>query len=615
MRPLRTARRPALPKPNVVCNGSGWRAPFGPPAPAGRPCRRTALALRTATLAVALGRLADGPGLAAGPAACRRAGRMASRHAAEAGADRRLAARLADAPPRPVATPVRRTERIGIAVDVDAVDAVAVRTLVFIRRGPWPPRPFGPRASAAALLLDAERGQQRAHVVFFQLFPAATLQAARQGHRAVTGTDQARHGQADRLEHAAHFAVAAFADHHAVPLVDAFAAAVGDLGERRQAIVELDAGQQLLAHAFFQLAQRTHGVFAVDVVARVHQPVGQVARGGKQQQAFGVEVEPADGLMHPRYNIDREYAVRTLGELEEGMRQKLLAGVELEDGLAQFSKIADGGGEGVNKWYRVVIGEGRNREVRRMFEAIGLTVSRLIRTRYGALTLPSNLKRGRWEEMEENTVRDFLALVGIEKKAPAAEGKPAKAAERTGGDRPGADRGGNERGNERGGNERGGHERGGRERGGSERGNGPWHRRAGGGERGNQKPNRGRDSDRDPDRERDNEPNFNRMDVSDRMPIRSRNRLAAVVRPGRGPGQLLGCRRLGRAGGGRAALGRAGLGDQNRSRPQGQGKGSRPRQPDPLQTTFGFAGQQPGRGGGQPRGGATDHGMPRRRKG
>ncbi len=131
-------------------------------------------------------------------------------------------------------------------------------------------------------------------------------------------------------------------------------------------------------------------------------------------------------LMHPRYGIDREYAVRTLGELEEGMRQKLLAGVELGDGLAQFSKIADGGGEGINKWYRVVIGEGRNREVRRMFEAIGLTVSRLIRTRYGALTLPSNLKRGRWEEMEENTVRDLLAAHGIEKKVPTGDARGPK---------------------------------------------------------------------------------------------------------------------------------------------------------------------------------------------
>jgi 23S rRNA pseudouridine2605 synthase len=121
--------------------------------------------------------------------------------------------------------------------------------------------------------------------------------------------------------------------------------------------------------------------------------------------------------MHPRYGIDREYAVRTLGELEEGMRQKLLNGVELDDGTASFSKIADGGGEGINKWYRVTIGEGRNREVRRMFEAIGLTVSRLIRTRYGAMTLPRGLKRGRWEEMDEHAVRDLLAVSGLEKAA------------------------------------------------------------------------------------------------------------------------------------------------------------------------------------------------------
>jgi 23S rRNA pseudouridine2605 synthase len=153
---------------------------------------------------------------------------------------------------------------------------------------------------------------------------------------------------------------------------------------------------------------------------------------------FTTSGDLANRLMHPRYGIDREYAVRTLGELEEGMRQKLLAGIELEDGLAQFSKIADGGGEGVNKWYRVTIGEGRNREVRRMFEAIGLTVSRLIRTRYGALTLPKNLKRGRWEEMEEHAVRDLLALSGLEKiasgaVAPKGRGAPA---DRVNGNRP-----------------------------------------------------------------------------------------------------------------------------------------------------------------------------------
>ena len=137
---------------------------------------------------------------------------------------------------------------------------------------------------------------------------------------------------------------------------------------------------------------------------------------------FTTSGDLANRLMHPRYGIDREYAVRTLGELEEGMRQKLLNGVELGDGVAQFSKIADGGGEGINKWYRVIIGEGRNREVRRMFEAIGLTVSRLIRTRYGSMTLPRGLKRGRWEEMEENAVRDLLNLCGLDKIAAKSRG-------------------------------------------------------------------------------------------------------------------------------------------------------------------------------------------------
>lgn len=141
---------------------------------------------------------------------------------------------------------------------------------------------------------------------------------------------------------------------------------------------------------------------------------------------FTTSGDLANRLMHPRYNIDREYAVRTLGELEEGMRQKLLSGVELDDGMANFTKIADGGGEGINKWYRVVIGEGRNREVRRMFEAIGLTVSRLIRTRYGAMTLPSGLKRGRWEELEENTVRDLLTAFGVEKKGAGNEARGPK---------------------------------------------------------------------------------------------------------------------------------------------------------------------------------------------
>lgn len=138
---------------------------------------------------------------------------------------------------------------------------------------------------------------------------------------------------------------------------------------------------------------------------------------------FTTSGDLANKLMHPRYGIEREYAVRTLGELEEGMRQKLLSGVELDDGLASFNKIADGGGEGVNKWYRVTISEGRNREVRRMFEAVGLTVSRLIRTRYGAMSLPSSLKRGRWEELDEHAVRGLMAANGLERGKPAQKGK------------------------------------------------------------------------------------------------------------------------------------------------------------------------------------------------
>ena len=129
----------------------------------------------------------------------------------------------------------------------------------------------------------------------------------------------------------------------------------------------------------------------------------------------------ANRFMHPRYNVEREYAVRVIGELEESARQKLLRGVELDDGPANFLRIQDGGGEGTNRWYHVMLAEGRNREVRRMFEAVGLTVSRLIRTRHGPLSLPRGLKRGRWEELDDQQVRALLAAVGL--KMPSADAK------------------------------------------------------------------------------------------------------------------------------------------------------------------------------------------------
>ncbi len=121
--------------------------------------------------------------------------------------------------------------------------------------------------------------------------------------------------------------------------------------------------------------------------------------------------ELANRLMHPRYEIEREYAVRVIGELGEEQIETLKNGVALEDGEARFSTVADGGGEGSNHWYRVTISEGRNREVRRMFEAIGLTVSRLMRVRYGPVQMPRQLKRGGWAEMPDDDVRALSAAI------------------------------------------------------------------------------------------------------------------------------------------------------------------------------------------------------------
>jgi 23S rRNA pseudouridine2605 synthase len=280
---------------------------------------------------------------------------------------------------------------------------------------------------------------------------------------------------------------------------------------------------------------------------------------------FTTSGDLANRLMHPRYSIDREYAVRTLGELEEGMRQKLLAGVELDDGKANFSKVQDGGGEGINKWYRVVIGEGRNREVRRMFEAVGLTVSRLIRTRYGAMTLPTGLKRGRWEELEENDVRNFMAAFGIEKKSgpsEKAQAKGAKAAKA-------------------------------REQG-----------------------------QRDANRDRADGNRIDRADANRNVDpfgppvarVGAQRGQGILNGPLPGVKQPAGPRQGGRPnGGGQGGKGKGGFGgNANAGGQSGRPTSSRPRQPDPLQTTFGYAGAGGGgrRGGQGPRG--SEHGLPRR---
>lgn len=136
---------------------------------------------------------------------------------------------------------------------------------------------------------------------------------------------------------------------------------------------------------------------------------------------FTTAGELADRLMHPRYEIEREYAVRVLGRLGEAHIDRLKEGVLLEDGPARFETLVDVGGEGANHWYQVTLREGRNREVRRMFELIGVQVSRLIRVRFGPFRLPPSLKRGQWRELEASEIA--LALAPLD--APAERGSAA----------------------------------------------------------------------------------------------------------------------------------------------------------------------------------------------
>jgi len=117
--------------------------------------------------------------------------------------------------------------------------------------------------------------------------------------------------------------------------------------------------------------------------------------------------------MHPSPNIEREYLVRVLGEVTEEKLTAMLEGVLLEDGIARFTDIQPGGGDGVNRWYYVVIMEGRNREVRRLWESQGLTVSRLKRVRYGELFIPSKIKKGQWQELGDTEVGKLYRMAGL----------------------------------------------------------------------------------------------------------------------------------------------------------------------------------------------------------
>nr|WP_231871070.1 pseudouridine synthase [Halioglobus sp. HI00S01] len=131
---------------------------------------------------------------------------------------------------------------------------------------------------------------------------------------------------------------------------------------------------------------------------------------------FTTDGELANTLMHPSANIEREYMVRVMGEWDEEMLKRLLEGVMLEDGVARFTDIQDGGGDGINHWFYVVIMEGRNREVRRLWESQGLTVSRLKRVRYGDVFIPSKVKQGQWVELEPKELKSLYRMADMELK-------------------------------------------------------------------------------------------------------------------------------------------------------------------------------------------------------
>jgi 23S rRNA pseudouridine2605 synthase len=144
--------------------------------------------------------------------------------------------------------------------------------------------------------------------------------------------------------------------------------------------------------------------------------------------------ELANRLMHPSYEIEREYLVRVLGAVSPEVTQQLTQGVELEDGFARFERLVDMGGEGANHWYRVVLKEGRNREVRRIWESQGVQVSRLARIRFGPLNLPKSLRRGHYAELTPAELRQIYQAVGLSqsKKVVHQRSSSAKSRDKSG---------------------------------------------------------------------------------------------------------------------------------------------------------------------------------------
>ncbi|MEX2490077.1 MAG: pseudouridine synthase, partial [Pseudomonadales bacterium] len=130
---------------------------------------------------------------------------------------------------------------------------------------------------------------------------------------------------------------------------------------------------------------------------------------------FTTDGDLANRLMHPSYNIEREYAVRVVGNVTDEKLQRMRDGVMLDDGLARFSDIQKGRGEGANQWYYVVLMEGRNREVRRLWESQSVTVSRLKRVRFGDFYIPSKVKAGQWIDLESREIKELYKIVDLKR--------------------------------------------------------------------------------------------------------------------------------------------------------------------------------------------------------
>jgi len=141
---------------------------------------------------------------------------------------------------------------------------------------------------------------------------------------------------------------------------------------------------------------------------------------------FSTDGELANRLMHPSFSVEREYVVRVMGKVDDFMLARLRDGVQLEDGMARFSDIRKGGGSGMNHWYYVVLMEGRNREVKRLWESQNLVVSRLKRVRFGNIFIPSRVKAGRWTDLSRKEIDELYGMVGLAPQRKAAASRKGR---------------------------------------------------------------------------------------------------------------------------------------------------------------------------------------------